>query len=70
MYFMLQLMIHLTVKSNGAPEGSFVSAPKDDLSDFHKDALEDVFEVALQGALEVALVDGIINAQMNTKWFI
>ena len=70
MYFILPLMIYLTVHQRGAPEGKLDSAPKDDLRDPHKDAQEDAFEVALQGALEVALVDAIINAQMDTKWFI
>ena len=31
-------MIHLTVQSRGAPEGTFNDAPKDALTDIHKDA--------------------------------
>ena len=38
MHFMLQLMIHLTVSSKDAPEGTFDGASKDALRDLHKDA--------------------------------
>ena len=31
-------MIHFTVQSRGAPEGTFDDAPKDAISDLHKDA--------------------------------
>ena len=55
MHFMLQLMIHLTVQSRGAPEGTLEGAPSDALSNLHKDAQEGTFEVALKGALEGAL---------------
>ena len=55
MNFILQLMIHLAVKSRGAPEGTFEGAPNDALTNLHKDAEESAFEVALKGALEVAL---------------
>ena len=34
----LQLMIHLTVSSQGAPEGTFDDASKDTIRDFNKDA--------------------------------
>ena len=44
---MLQLMIHLTVQSRGAPEGTFDGAPKDALSGLHKDAQEGACEVEL-----------------------
>ena len=55
MYFMVQIMIHLTVQSRGAPEGTLDDAPNDILSSLHKDAQERVFEVALNCALKVAL---------------
>ena len=55
MNFILKLMIHLAVKSRGAPEGTFEGAPNDALTNLHKDAEESAFEVALKGALEVAL---------------
>ena len=40
MNFMLQLMIHLTVQSRVAPEGTLESAPNEALSNFNKDAQE------------------------------
>ena len=55
MHFTLHLMIHLTVQSRGAPEGTFERAPNDTFSNLHKDAQKGAFEVALKGALEVAL---------------
>ena len=36
--FYNELMIHLTIQSRGAPEGTFDGASKDALSDLHKDA--------------------------------
>ena len=54
MHFILQLMIHLTVQSSGAAEGTLEGAPNDALSNLHKDAQEGAFEVALKGAHEVA----------------
>ena len=56
MHFTLQLMIHLTVQSGGAAEGTFDGPPKDALRYFHKDAHKGAFEVALKGVLGVALV--------------
>ena len=47
MFFILHLMIHLTVQSRGAPEGTLESASNDALSSLHKDAQEGAFEVAL-----------------------
>ena len=41
-------MIHLTVQSRGAPEGTLEGAPNDALTNLHKDAQEGVFEVALR----------------------
>ena len=38
MHFTPQLMIHMTVQSRGAPEGTPDGAPKDALSDLHNDA--------------------------------
>ena len=63
-------MIHLTVQSRGAPEGTLEGAPNDALSNLHKDAQEGVFEVALKSAQVapvVALVDAIINVQIHKK---
>ena len=40
MYFTLQLVIHFTVESRGAPESTFDGAPKDAISNLHKDAQE------------------------------
>ena len=37
MHFIHQLMIHLTVQPRGALEGTFDSAPKNELTDLHKD---------------------------------
>ena len=54
-HFTLQLMIHFTVQSRGAPECTFDGAPKDGLSDLHKDAQRGTFEVTLKDELEVAL---------------
>ena len=48
-------MIHLTMQSRGALEGTFDGAPKHDLNDLHKDPQEGASKVALQGAPEVAL---------------
>ena len=50
-----KLMIHLTVQSRGALEGTLEGAPNGALSNLHKVAQEDALEVALKGALEVAL---------------
>ena len=47
-HFTLQLMIYLTVKSRGPPEGKFDGAPKDNLWDLHKDAQKGALEVALE----------------------
>ena len=47
MNFILHLMIHLTVQSMGAPEGTREGATNDALSNLHKDAQEHAFEVAL-----------------------
>ena len=55
MNFILHLMIHLTVQSRGAPEGTLEGAPNDTLTNLPKDAQEGAFEVALKGELEVAL---------------
>ena len=55
MHFTLQLMIHLTVSSKAAPEGTFDDASKDALRDLHKDAQKGACEVALKGALEASL---------------
>ena len=54
-HFTRQLMIHLIVKSRGAPDGTLDVAPKDALSDLHKDEQEGVFELPLKDALEVPL---------------
>ena len=40
MHFTLHLMIHVTVQSRGAPDGTFDGAPKDTLSDLDKDVEE------------------------------
>ena len=63
----LQLMIHLTVQSGGAP--------MDSLKDLQKDAQEDAFEVAIKGEFEDALefapvfgfVDSLIGVQKSEK---
>ena len=79
MHSTLQLMIHLTVQSRIAPEGTFDGASKDALSDLNNDVQESAFEVALKRAFEVALElhlwlqavgDAIINVQMCAKWLI
>ena len=43
-------MIHLTVQSRAAPEGTFVGVPKHALSNLHKDTQGGTCEVALKGA--------------------
>ena len=48
--FYAQLMIHLTVQSRDAPEGTFDGSPKDALRDLHKDSHKGASEVALKGA--------------------
>ena len=48
-------MIHLTVQSRGAPEGTLKGASNDALNNLHKDAQEGTFEVVHKGALQVAL---------------
>ena len=53
--FYAELIIHSTMQSQGAPQGTFDGAPKDTLSDLHNDAQEGACEVALKGALEVTL---------------
>ena len=55
MYFILRLIIHLTVQSRDAPKDTLEGAPNDALSNLHKDAQRGAFEVALKSALEVAL---------------
>ena len=50
MHFTLQLMIHLTVQSRDATEGTFDGSPKDALRDLHKDSHKGASEVALEGA--------------------
>ena len=47
MHFILRLMIHSTVQSRGAPEGTIEGAPNDALTNLHKDAQEGALEVAL-----------------------
>ena len=54
-HFTLQLMIHLTVQSRGAPEHTLDGAPKDALSNLHNDSQDGACEVSLKGTLEVAL---------------
>ena len=49
MHFTLYLMIHLTVQSRDAPEGTFDGAPKGALR------MMGTCEIAPKGALEVAL---------------
>ena len=44
---MLQVIIHLTMHSRSAPEGTIEGAPNDALINLHKDAKEGAFEVAL-----------------------
>ena len=48
-------MIHLTLQSRGAPEGTFYGATKNPLRDLHKTAQESACEVALKGAAEASL---------------
>ena len=48
-HFTLQLVIHLTVQSRGALEGTFDGSPKD------ASRMSGACEVALKGAIEVAL---------------
>ena len=55
MHFTLQLVIHLTVQSRGAPEGTYYGEPKDALSDIHNNVQEGAFEVLLKGTHEDAL---------------
>ena len=43
-------MIHLTVQSRDATEGTFDGSPKDALRDLHKDSHKGASEVALEGA--------------------
>ena len=78
MHFILPLMIHLTVQSRGAPEGTLEGAPNDALSNLHKDAQEGAFEVVLKGALEIGiglhlwlhlLMQSLIYKFLK-KWFI
>ena len=72
MYFMLHLMIHLTVQSRGGPEGTLEGASNDALSHLHKDAQEGAFVIergCTWVALMVVLVDAIINLQICRKWF-
>ena len=47
LYFILHLMIHSTVQSRGALEGTLEAAPNDALTNLHKDAPEGALEVAL-----------------------
>ena len=55
MHFIKRLMIHLTVESRGAPEGTLESAPNGALKNLHKDAQEGAFEVEFKGTLRVTL---------------
>ena len=70
MHFILHLMIHLTLQSRGAADGTLECAPNDALSNLHTDAQEGTFEVVFKGALEVALADAIIIYKVVTKCFI
>ena len=40
MHFIPHLMVHLTVQSRGASEGTLEGAPNDALANLHKDAKE------------------------------
>ena len=44
---MLQVIIHLTMHSRSAPEGTIEGAPNDALINLHKDAQEGALEVVL-----------------------
>ena len=48
-------MIHLTVQSRGASEGTLEGAPNDEISNLHKDAQEGAFEVHLSVHLRLDL---------------
>ena len=48
-------MIHLTVQSRAATEGTFDGATKNVLRDLHKNAQKGACELALKCAFEVAL---------------
>ena len=49
------MIIHSTMQSRDAPEGTFAGAPKETLNDLHKNAQEGACEATLNSALEVAL---------------
>ena len=66
MHFILRLMIHSTVQSRGAPEGTIEGAPNDALINLHKDAQEGALEVALGLHL---LMQSLIYKFVR-KWFI
>ena len=54
MHFTLQLMIHLTMQSRGAPDGTFNGRFNNALSDLHIDVQDGTCDVALNSAFEVA----------------
>ena len=74
MHFILKLMVHLTVQSRVASEGTLEGVPNDALRNFHKDAQGGAFEVALKGALGLHLwlhflMQSLIYKFVK-KWFI
>ena len=69
MHFILHLMIHLTVQSRGAPEGTLEGAPNDALSNLHKDVQEGAFEVALNYEHVIAVEGTLDDSFKSTPTF-
>ena len=69
-YFMLQVIIHLTMHSRSAPEGTIEGAPNDALINLHKDAKEGAFEVALGLHQWLHLLKQSLIYKFVKKWFI
>ena len=63
-------MIHLTVQSRGAPEGTLEGAPNDALTNLHKDAQEGALEVSLGFQLWLHLMMQSLIYKFVKKWFI
>ena len=66
-HFTLQLMIHLTIQSRGAPEGTFDAAPKNALS--MMDACKVALKSAFQVALELYLCLNLLKRCLMHKWY-
>ena len=70
MHFILHLMIHSTVQSKGAAEGTLQVASNDALTNLYKDAQEVALEVAPGLHLWLLLLMQSLIYKFEKQWFI